>query len=207
MSTKIYVAYRLKDSRHLWPFVRDTRRRGEENVKKELVKLYKTMLDGVDTKSEAYQKTLAVYNGDEEIARLRIVGNAIREMYRAQLGKLERDTFNFDVCVAIREHADRLYVIPHCDSLMCKALDFLKRDKRLEDYAYWNNTDRPSHISQRQWDQRGRIWDAIDSAGWGDHLVIPICDWSNFYMLDPYLDIVKGIYKRRGREKKASAAG
>ncbi len=37
----------------------------------------------------------------------------------------------------------------------------------VREYAYWNNTDRPDHLSQRAWDERGARWDAIRKiAGW-----------------------------------------
>lgn len=31
----------------------------------------------------------------------------------------------------------------------------------VEDFAYWNNTDKPAHLTDRQWEARGRIWDGF----------------------------------------------
>lgn len=201
MSTKVYVAYRLKQSKDIWPFVRDTRRRGEENVKKVLRVLHTTFSENVDTASKGYANALKFSDGNEARARLKVASEAIREGYRAQLGRMERSIFDFDVSVAIREHKGRMYLIPHCDMMMRDALKFLARDRRLENFAYWNNTDQPKRISRREWDARGEIWDALDASGWGDYVTIIVCDWSKFYMLDPWLDMTREMIRK---EKAAS---
>jgi hypothetical protein len=33
--------------------------------------------------------------------------------------------------------------------------------EEIEDFAYWNNTDRPAEVSAKEWAARGKIWDDI----------------------------------------------
>ena len=198
MSTKIYTAYRLKKSEDFWPFLRETRLKGVENVRKVLTKLYNGLLMEVDTKSEAYQKSLDILK-DEQLARGMIVERLICDNYRRQANNAERDPFDFDVSIAVREHEGRLYLIPRCDMLMRRVLDFLKRDPRLEDFSYWNNSDRPEGIAQKEWDQRGEIWDALDRCrtspgvlykdGWSDYVLIEICTVQSFWKIHPFMDM------------------
>ncbi len=182
MSTKIYTAYRLRKSRDLWPFVRDTRVKAINNIRKTLLALEPQM--EVDVESEDYRRWLKHLSPAG--ARNQVVARILREGYRAQLGSPDRNFFNFDVNIGVWEYRHRLYLIPFCDSLMRDVLRFLRRDPRLEDFCYFNNTDRPRGISQAAWDARGIIWDAIDAAGWHDHIVIDICSHSSYWTIDPF---------------------
>jgi hypothetical protein len=186
VSTKIYTAYRLKRTKDFWPFLRDVRRKGVKNVQKELQKLQKTCLDNVDSDSDAYKKQISLGITPEK-AKQYIAEKFILEGYRGQQGKSERNPFDFDVTIAVREHKGRLYLIPHCDMLMRKVFDFLKRDPRLEDFCYFNNTDRPKHITQTEWEKRKIIWDAINNTpeGWDDYIVIDICTYLGFWKIYP----------------------
>lgn len=189
MSVKIYTAYCMKKPSQLWPFVRDTQRRGEQEVKKVLREMYENFSAGVLTDSEEYQR-LTNTGWSDESARLRMAHDAITNGYRDQRTSSYRNPFNFDVSVVIREYKGRLYLIPLCDWMMRDVLDFLKEDPRLEDYSYWDNTDPPEEISRRAWKQRGKTWWEMDKGPqWRENLVITICDYPSFYLIDPYLDI------------------
>ena len=39
--------------------------------------------------------------------------------------------------------------------------DYLAFGPDLQDYSYWNNTDRPNHINSRAWAARGRKWNQL----------------------------------------------
>jgi hypothetical protein len=189
VSTKIYVAYRLKKRVKLWAWVRKTRTRAVLEVRKELRNLYKMLVEHVDVTSERYKKALDFTKDDEYQARLEVAHENLVKEYRGQVGKAERDLFDFDVSLTLREHRGRVYVIPHCDMLLGKVLDFLKEDEDLEDYAYWDNTDMPEGMRRKEWKARGLKWRAIDKAGWGQHLIVSIVEPSGFYLIDPYMDL------------------
>jgi len=201
MSTKVYVAYRLRRNSDLWSFLRDTRVRAEENCRDVLKELYKAQLPDVDTTSDAFKEQLPLYDGDELRVRIGVVRKKIREGYLSQLRSSERDLFDFDVSLTVHEHAGRLYVIPYCDMLMKRVLDFLKQDKRLTDFAYWDNTDQPEEVSARAWKERGRIWDKIND-NWDDMLCLDIFNKNRFFRIDPGL----GLYKEL-TEKQEGAVG
>lgn len=37
-----------------------------------------------------------------------------------------------------------------------------------EDYSYWNNTDAPDGITQRAWDERGKVWHRVCLGRWNE---------------------------------------
>lgn len=194
MSLKVYTAYRLRKSSDLWPFIHDTRVKAEKNCKAVLKELYLSGMDQVDTNADDYKKELA-FAGDEKRARLTIVRRDVRQGYYDQLQSSERDIFHFDVSITFHQHKGRLYVLPYCDMLMRKVLDFLKKDKRLEDFCYWNNTDPLEGVSDRQWKARGRVWDAI-TDNWDDMLCVDILDKSRFLSIDPWLETQRELSKK-----------
>lgn len=195
MSTKVYVAYKLKDSNDLWPWVRDTRRRGEEEVKTVLRTMYADFGKAVKTRSKKFKEGVASGKSAARM-RLSLTHDLLREGYKSQLSSSQRGPFNFDVSVVIREFEGGLYILPYCDWMMRDVLDFLKKDKRLEDFAYWNNTDMPDGMTDKAWKARGRVWDALDANGWGDYLAIHIMEWTKFFQVDPYWDLVKELHTK-----------
>ena len=40
-------------------------------------------------------------------------------------------------------------------------LDILKTNSRFQEYEYWNNTDRPSYVSDIEWQARSADWDEV----------------------------------------------
>lgn len=197
MSTKVYTAYRLKNSRDLWPVVRDIKQRGKRAVQRELAKVYELTRASVDTSTEEYKSALHYYDGDDWLARHRIAQRLLGDAYRKQLGSSQRDEYNFDVSVGIWERSGTMYLIPYCDMFLRNVLDFMKRDKRLEDFAYWNNTDKPPRISNAEWNKRGKVWSTIDAAGWENHLAIDVCSWSAWYLIDPWLNLGRKYTARK----------
>ncbi len=206
MSTKIYVAYRMKDPTDLWPFMRDVIAEGGRRVRLEVNKLIRAIVadDELLKEHDAFER--------EPKDRFGAVYRSVEKRYRDQAGSAQRDMFDFDVRVVIRELDGELYLIPHCDMLLRRTLDFLKRDERLIDYSYWNNTDRPSKYSQRAWDYRGKMWDAIDASGWRNYLVIEVCTTASFYEVVPdpvserYLKWAMREDRKRARKQAAAMA-
>ena len=203
MSTKIWVAYRLKKSADLWPFVHDVRLKATAVLKRELEAVYAQVMGGVDQTSEPYLKALEDYRGDAWRAQLYIAEKFVRDAYKVSDTSPERNYFDFDVSIGIRQFEKKLYIIPYCDMRMKKVLDFLRRDRRLEDYHYQNQTDKPKRISNKAWEERARVWNGMDAADqWQDVLVLDICRYNMFYQIDPVWDM---CLKRRKAEKLAKS--
>lgn len=194
MSVKIYTAYRLRKSSDLWPFARDTRRKAIKRLHVKLQEAFKTLAVEVSKSPEYQQKMLE--NSSRADFELRFMTERdLTQRYREAMIQPYKDAFDFDISITVREHRGRLYLIPSCGMGAFGCLDFLKRDKRLEDFAYWNNTDKPNHISKEDWELRGAVWDALDSGAttkgqlytdaWSDYLVIEISSYTGFYKIKP----------------------
>lgn len=198
MSTKIYEAYRLKKNVSLFNFVRDARALGEAAVKGVFRKIYTELAEtAVNTDSDEYKKALESYDGNETLARYSMAHELVRKGYKAQLGDPFRNFFNFDVSIVFREYQNRFYLIPIGDGRMRESLDFLKKHPNLEDFAYWNNTDRPDNVSAQAWRRRAKVWNEMDRIDWRASLVLHLCDWDGFYSVDPYYDMLE----RKGPKK------
>ncbi len=215
MSVKIWVAYKLKpqvtkDPAKFWKWVRETQARGEAEVQKVIRKLYGEMVENLKTDSEEYIKSLGENGKDDYYHRLTYCHDAlVREFKRQGLSSL-RSLFDFDVTIAIRELDGDLYVTPYCDMLCRNVLDFMKEDKRLVDFAYWNNTDPPEGMRQgagyKRWEARGKVWDRIDPHI-REYLSITVCDFQKFMYVDPWLDMVREEHSLRKSADKTEAAG
>lgn len=50
--------------------------------------------------------------------------------------------------------------------------EFTRTPRWLPEYRYWTSTDKPSHISRKEWDARGANWNrvAISPAKWYERL-------------------------------------
>jgi len=202
MSTKIFVAYKLRRADYLWPVVHDIRILGTKALKKALQERYVEYAPHVKTDTDLYRKRLEGYLRDypekdaDYLARLGVVQSILRRGYRMSSTRSERSLFNFDVSVGFRQYQGGIYIIPYADYGMMATLDFLKKDKRLRDYHYQNQTDRPARISSRQWAERRRVWHGMDSAGqWEDVLVLDLCKWDMWYKIDPWLDLAEKKYR------------
>lgn len=188
MSTKIYEAYRVKRNADIWPLLHDLGERGREEAKKVLRAIYTAMLAQdemrqlvVDMcKLETSEKVTPYY-----------CGAYIRQQWGAQLSRAEKNDFDLEVSLNIFHSGKRFYIIPYPGSgLFGRCLEFLKEEPRLEDFAYWNNSDRPDHISARAWGQRARIWDRI-CKNWQDKVNLSICSYDAFHDFDPAWDMTR----------------
>lgn len=207
MSTKIYVAYRIRPGIKFWHVVETIKRQAKHDVKERLLAFVDELAPNVETaSSEDYQLFLS-HTGDEQAAREMAAASGIRKLYRSQLGNAERNPFNFDVSISAHEHRGQVHLIPFCDMTMRNVLDFMANMPELEDFAYWNNTDKPESISDEEWDQRRDTWDAIHSAGWGTRMVgITILQWDSYLYVDPE-QTVRTRHADRIRQMRESASG
>lgn len=66
---------------------------------------------------------------------------------------------DFDFAVAIMPHDGRLYGIAYSEHTAWVKL-FLSKPW-IEGYAYWNGVDHPADVTDEEWDERERTWDAV----------------------------------------------
>ena len=184
MSTKIYEAYRTMPGVNVWRLLADSRKNAQAPICARLHTLYSCVAaDDVETTSDPYIKALARASNDDQCARLIVAQAIIRRAYKEQASSDLRNPYNLDVSLAIREHRGQHYMIPNADGPMRGALDFLANDKRIERYAYWNNSDRPRTVSGIEWYARKRNWSAL-MRKWQDVVVLNLVTPDSFYLVD-----------------------
>jgi hypothetical protein len=168
VSTKIYTAYR-------------TRRRG--------VDLFALVADLRHRAERACTRSLRKEHGECDGSMTMETSMALAKQYREQASKAERNPFNFDAAIAIRAHESRYYLIPYADRLAygIDVFAFLAKHPALEEYGYWNNTDRPDHVSDRAWSRRAKTWGAmLDGDHEHDKVILDIVSPDSFGRVDPF---------------------
>jgi hypothetical protein len=180
MSTKIWDAVRTKPGVKLWPLIASIRLKAEKNIRKKLEEEIQRLLKEKRKKKVKWTRWQAFSH--------------IQQQFRNQHQSPFRNWYGMDVSLAIRERRGRLYIIPYANGCMRGVLDFLKRDPRLEDFHYQNQTDKSARISDKRWETRGRIWDELDldDTHWNDRLVLEIFHPEAFFRIGYPLIEVKG---------------
>lgn len=181
----------MKRSSDLWTFVRDIRDKGVALARKELNKSYMNIAREIPKDSPDYQRKLAgkpSWRSEDDL--LLSLGH---DLFLERMREMRKDPeladvlSNYKSSLTFREHKGRIYIIPYLGYL-CEGLrKVLEKDDRLEEYGYWNNTDRPEEVSARQWAARKKVWEPMtDSEPWHDMLVLEIVCPNNMYYIDNY---------------------
>ncbi len=72
----------------------------------------------------------------------------------------------------------------------------MRRDKSLQDFKYFNNTDKPKNVSSRDWNRRARVWrEVVDEPKWSDRFVVEIVAYGRFDYIDPWLEMARADAK------------
>lgn len=74
----------------------------------------------------------------------------------------------YDCSLNVWFYKNKAYIIPYGESwIVSKGWnDSAKVEEKYENYSYWNNTDQPEGITDRQWDTRKKNWDAVCLNDW-----------------------------------------
>jgi hypothetical protein len=166
MSTKIYTAWRCS----VWTFEQDFVPAFRKHCMKQVVARVKKLAAAVKderlkeiyetkgwAKEHTYDQFLAL---KEDFIRVREV---FREAAKASK-KLERDVlFCLDCSFNVWFNNHKAYIIPYGEHWITEGF---KPPKGVEDYAYWNNTDKPDELTDRQWAARKRKWDEVCLNSW-----------------------------------------
>lgn len=72
----------------------------------------------------------------------------------------ERELFDSQFeCGASLWIRDYTYIVPYGGYQFINLLDVSKYPKHLEDYRYWNNTDIPDNVNDKEWNARLKNWE------------------------------------------------
>jgi hypothetical protein len=183
MSFKVWVAYRLKNPRDLWPFVSDVRAKATKRVVN--VFAMQLVMTAFDLDEKEHANRLEYYE-DPWAGKVSVARDLLRKRYQAATASPYRDIDNYDVSLVFRSHKGEVYMIPFGDMLVRDALSFLKRDPRVADFHYQNQVDKPRHISNAEWGRRRDIWNVLcEPQRWNDALTLEIMSFSMFPYVIP----------------------
>jgi len=56
----------------------------------------------------------------------------------------------------------RPLILIYAERLKYKYIDALKEQHVVTEYGYWNNTDQPDELTEAEWKEREKAWDAFD---------------------------------------------
>jgi len=114
--------------------------------------------------------------------------------YGEQLTELRRHEWSLDTTVTMRRFRNRFYLIPYCDSacLLGHILDFMATDERLEEFGYWNNTDRPKEVTPSQWAWRSTVWTALtEHDRWPEFVAVDVVSWAGWSYVSPMMHVAR----------------
>jgi hypothetical protein len=227
----------VKKGHNVWDVMRDIRIKAEKRCRKILTDYYKALLK--DFEDPKFRENIAkrIYAGsrpgaperteeqqkkNEEFALKRAqegkwgfmeAHDFIYREYRLQRAGYEKNPFDLDVALAIRQKAGCFYLIPYSGSgLLSGCLKFLDKHPALEDWHYQNQSDRPENITAREWKARERLWNYLmEDERWPDKLVLDIVTADGFERVDPWFKYLADGWKKQAAKerkiiKKAKAA-
>lgn len=194
MSTKIYAAYKLKNPLKFTDVVDDLYKIAIKKWEKRIIDLLHEAMKDVKDDNEDYLKSREqYYNQSEEFCKAEVACDFVQNGYRAQKNSPYRDLFDFDAWITFYWYDGEIYLIPRCDMAMRDLFNFLMRHRELQDFRYWNNTDKPSHIRVKEWKHRQDIWDLIFpySGEIPPNLRLGICEPDYFWRIFPHLKFLR----------------
>lgn len=152
MSTKIYEAYRFKKGR-LNEFMGLIDSELIPQIKDYAYEIYKGIKD------EAIEKRREERNYDDDFSDEFIREELFDNLIRDACDSVERDLFDLTASFNFWIRGEYVYTIPYFESWLGE-IDY---PDWVEDYAYWNNSDRPEYISNEEWNKRRELWEEINS--------------------------------------------
>ena len=147
MSTKIYCAWRvqIKDLNSFIDFVRP-------QVYSYSEKIISNIMGAVTNEYVKTKKIEHPYFSEERIK----IDRAIELCRDVSKQDKRSPRVDIDFSLNIWLYRDSAYIIPIGEYKNFEVPDFS------EEYGYWNNTDRPEEVTEKQWEERCDTWDKIN---------------------------------------------
>lgn len=155
MSTKIYEAYRIPLSK-LNNFIDFSREYTLRKVAQNYLQLMKaveidmaTLPNHINPDDKAVVKRWEMHNRFDGV---------IKNMEKHLNGPLKtEDPFYLECGLNIWIYRQHAYIIP-----IKSHITNARKPSYVKNYCYWNNTDRLSGISDKEWEARGDVWEKIN---------------------------------------------
>lgn len=158
MSTKIFDGFQFstKDLNEVHRFVEKARRKFQPIARRMfLMHLASSMIEIMD------RRAVADLLGIEKPGKENSPFSAAFMDYIERVSFVEKENrrdpeIDFSFEVAILPHSTGIYGIVYTEQPELRKLWFASRGIR--DFSYFNNTDKPSRISEKEWVRRGETW-------------------------------------------------
>ena len=172
MSTKIYNGLRIKymTMQELIPFSKELRAQLEPIAKEEFLKSYTKMLEEaivfiqtgvqIDSCIHNYNELSALENPTFKDVN-RVIDKEIRQFIKANKSATtiteSVSAFDFDTSICVFPLSRKILAVPICNNE--RLMNALLENENITEYGYWNNTDKPDNVSNREWNTRKSDWD------------------------------------------------
>lgn len=172
MSTKIYNGLRIKymTMQELIPFSKELRAQLDTIAKEEFLKSYTKMLEEaivfiqtgvqIDSCIHNYNELSALENPTFKDVN-RIIDKEIRQFIKANKSATtiteSVSAFDFDTSLCVFPLSRKILSVPICNNE--RLMNALLENENITAYGYWNNTDKPDNVSNREWNTRKSDWD------------------------------------------------
>jgi hypothetical protein len=165
MSTKIHNGYYLSHGINELSFEQIINRKYPALIEYARGEVIKSLT------SKYLRKTFSQLSRSADVPVNEIIRNAFNETVKS----MEKDiksiasgvrVGDLDVTcsISIKRRHGRVYAGLFSDN--SKITQWITDNLPLQNFAYFNNTDRPSHISDYRWKKRGRTWDKLFSSSY-----------------------------------------
>jgi len=164
MSTKIYQAWRWPKALGVFAVTSKIEAAAKKEVGKRLRKLVR------NAKIE-----------DNRKARWEIA-SMLSSVTKISTVSLRIDPYDMNIVFMLREAPEHYLCMPTNGR---DRFEFMKDIEGVEEFGYWDNTDRPDGMTQEEWDARGKLWDDY----WKPEQ--PSLQFSALSILDPSIEITE----------------
>lgn len=152
MSTKIYQAWRFKEE-HWAEFIDFV----HENMMNRVCELVKEMMAKAELTEENYKEIKESKNPKRVEDWLRL--DKIEESLIEAAKDPRKSYWDIECGWNFWILDDYVYSMPIGPYSI---VEYIKVPDFAEDYRYFNNTDRPKNISEKEWDERREMWNKIN---------------------------------------------
>jgi hypothetical protein len=160
MSTKIYTAWKIPQEK-LNVFI-DVM---HKDMFDKAVNYISTMADALVLSEEGIQTLKRTHgegaeNDQRKVKELKV--SLLLDMCEKAAAIPERTPVDVECGINLWLYEKHFFCMPIHPRWMGMPENLSDRLDWAEDFSYWNNTDRPEHLTEEEWDQRGFTWNQIN---------------------------------------------
>jgi hypothetical protein len=136
--------------------------------------------------------------------------NALATDVRKDSINSQRSYLDFNLGVGIHQVGSIIAIRPFYECINRAARDtmaFLKDELLLAPFEYWDNVDQPEEVSDEEWNERKKFWNATNmpvAVNWLDalsfHYVMPIGKLADFEPVPEYQKYISSLTPQEPRD-------